>query len=176
MDEDGDEIILEGHDHDHHHHDDEYDEDDEDEDGWESDGDDDDEGDDVEGDVGDRLENIARALVGGEGDHDMLHLDDDREDGFIDDELDDEEDMEGDEDEDELDDEEAMMEEDFEDDEDVHSHMPWGWAEGDEAALLTRAHPRGTAGGWFTLSGAPREPPTFSKCPIKFMTELSLIS
>ncbi|KAI5799845.1 hypothetical protein EDC01DRAFT_764959 [Geopyxis carbonaria] len=113
---------------------------------WQSEGSDDD---------NDPLDNIARALGVGD-DRDVLE--DEQDDGFLDDEVDEDEDIDGDEDDDDLDDEdEAMFQEEYDDDE---GGSPWGLLEGNDPPVMTRAQPRG-AGGWFTLSGAPREPPAF---------------
>lgn len=142
------------HHHHHHHHFESGGEED-----WQSDGSDGEEEDEEEDErmLGDtNLETIARALgVGHDGDPDGL---DEREDGFLEDEGDDD-DMEGEDDDADLEEEEAMLGEDY-DDEDEGASNPWGLNEGDDAPIVTRAQPRGI-GGWFTLSGAPREPPVF---------------
>lgn len=163
--QDGVEIIDElGHHHHHHHH--HHDHDDfgsGGEEDWQSDGSDGDQEDDEEDDgildenMGDNLENIARALVGGDEDVDLL--DNDREEGFLEDEGDEDDEMDGDEDDDEMD--EDMMAEEYDDEDEGGSGIPWGWADDGDGPIVTRAQPRGT-GGWFTLSGAPREPPVFS--------------
>lgn len=162
--EEGDEIDLDGHHHHHHHHHhhdvDEYDTDPDNDWHSASSGDEEDHDDLLSGSP---LETIARVLGVGEDPNDPLG--DDREDGFIDDEGDEEDDMEDDEEEDDIDDEEAMLQEQYDDEDDDDeggSGVRWGWGgEGDDVPTL-RAHPRG-AGGWFTLTGSPRDAPPFSK-------------
>ncbi|KAF8252457.1 hypothetical protein K440DRAFT_651549 [Wilcoxina mikolae CBS 423.85] len=171
MDEDGGDVEIidelgEHHHHHHHHHHDHYESGGEDD--WQSDGSDGDQEDDEEeeeGMLGDsNLETIARVLgVGHDEDPDGM---DDREDGFLEDEGDEDDDMEGDEDDEDLEEEEAMMGEDYDDEDEGASGIPWGWTEGDDAPIMTRAQPRGT-GGWFTLSGAPRDPPVFMTRPAR---------
>ena len=177
MDEDGGEVEIidelgEHHHHHHHHHHrhDHYESGGEDD--WQSDGSDGDQEDEEEeeGMLGDsNLETIARALgVGHDEDPDGM---DDREDGFLEDEGDEDDDMEGDEDDEDLEEEEAMMGEDYDEEDEGASGIPWGWTEGDDAPIMTRAQPRGT-GGWFTLSGAPRDPPVFSTASLLKTSEL----
>jgi E3 ubiquitin-protein ligase HUWE1 len=160
----------------HHHHHDEYESGGEDD--WQSDDDDEDdvreeeEDDEIIADSENPLESIARALGVDEGAE--LDLDeDDREDGFIDEEGDEDDEMEGEEDDEDMEDEEAMME-DYDDDDEGASGNPWGWAEG-EGPILTRAQPRGI-GGWFTLSGAPREPPVFSEASTSRLSWMLLLT
>lgn len=138
------------------------------EDDWHSEGSEGDHDEEEEGAIiaDNPLESIARALGGVAEDVGDVEIDDDdREDGYIDDEGDDDEDGDGDEDDEDMDDEDAMVQEDYDDDEGAFS-APWGWVDdGGDAPVMTRAQPRG-AGGWFTLSsGAAREPPVFSKLP-----------
>lgn len=128
------------------------------EDDWQSEVSEDDDGDDEEIITDNPLETIVRALGGPEEVPEPG--DEDRDDGFIDDEVEEEDE---DEDDDDLDEEEAMIREDYEDDEGAFSAVPWGWAEeAGEAPMMARAHPRGH-GGWYTLGGPPRDPPVFSK-------------
>lgn len=128
------------------------------EDDWQSEGSEDDDGEDEEIITDNPLETIVRALGGAEEVPEPG--DEDREDGFIDDEVEEEDEDEDDED---MDEEEAMIQEDYEDDEGAFSAVPWGWAEeAGEAPMMARAHPRGH-GGWYTLGGPPRDPPVFSK-------------
>lgn len=128
------------------------------EDDWQSEGSEDDEGEDEEIITDNPLETIVRALGGAE--EVPGPGDEDRDDGFIDDEVEEEDEDEDDED---MDEEEAMIQEDYEDDEGAFSAVPWGWAEeAGEAPMMARAHPRGH-GGWYTLGGPPRDPLAFSK-------------
>lgn len=128
------------------------------EDDWQSEGSEDDEGDDEEIITDNPLETIVRALGGAE--EIPGPGDEDRDDGFIDDEVEEDDEDEDDED---MDEEEAMIQEDYEDDEGAFSAVPWGWAEeAGGAPMMARAHPRGH-GGWYTLGGPPRDPPVFSK-------------
>ncbi|KAA8911552.1 DNA binding protein [Sphaerosporella brunnea] len=164
MDDDGAEVeIIDelGH---HHHHHDEYESGGEDD--WQSDGSDEDHADEGEEDdilTGEGMDGGVESIMRALGDEGPDILDDPEEDGFLEEEGDEEEDMEGEEDDDELDEEEGMMgAEDYDDDDEGASGIPWGFAEGDDAPIVTR--PRGV-GGWFTFSGS-REPPVFSSTPL----------
>ena len=96
------------------------------------------------------VDSIIRAL-GAEEVHD--EMDDERDDGFVDDEGEDEDDEDED---DELDEEDAMIHADLDEEEEFDSSTPWGWAEDPgDAPMMTRAG-QPARGGWYTLGGAPR--------------------
>ncbi|KAI5856087.1 DNA binding protein [Tricharina praecox] len=166
MDDDGGEVeIIDElgehlHHHSHHHHD-EYESGGEED--WQSDGSDDNDMNEEEllaaDDINNGVESIMRALE----DEGPDINDDPDDDGFLE-EGDEEDEMEGEEEDDDLDEEAMMAGEDYDDDDEGASAFPWGWAEGDDAPIMTRTQPRST-GGWFTFSGGPREPPVFMTRP-----------
>ena len=96
------------------------------------------------------VDSIIRALGAEEANDEM---DDEREDGFVDDEGEDDDDEDED---DELDEEDAMIHAELEEDEELDAATPWGWAEDPgDAPMMTRGG-QPARGGWYTLGGAPR--------------------
>jgi len=141
------------HHHSHHHHD-EYESGGEE--GWQSDGIDDNHIDQEEI-LGEDIDNDVEAVMRALG-NERPNIED-PDDGFLE-EGDEEDEMEGEEEDDDLDEEAMMSGEGYDDEEELAVAYPWAFPEA-EAPIMTRTHPRGTA-GWFTLSGGPREPPVFS--------------
>jgi hypothetical protein len=177
MDEDMDdemaevEIIDETGEHHHHHHHDEYESAGDDDWPSQDSGDDDEDEDEEEEMMGeDNLNTIARAL----GVEDDVEGMDDRDDVYPNDEGDEDDDVEGEDDDDDLDDEEQIISEDYDDEDEGASGNPWGWAEGDEAPIVTRTQTSRGTGGWFTLSGAPRDPPVFGIFSFLLMVDTQL--